>query len=82
MRATPIIFAASSTAIKSLAGNVVNFFKEKTVAAIIGSVAIAMILSFAGFQMKIRGSVEKKVKKELLGKKKAKNIKTRKKGKA
>jgi hypothetical protein len=65
-------------AIKALAFNLANFFKEKTAAAIIGTIAGFMLLAFAGMQIKVRGSVEKKVKKELFGKKKCK-AKTRRK---
>ncbi|MCK5016117.1 MAG: DNRLRE domain-containing protein [Candidatus Peribacteraceae bacterium] len=55
--------------VKLLSRNIADFFKEKTATAIIGTIAGFMLLAFAGMQIKVRGSVEKKLKKELFGKK-------------
>jgi len=59
-------------AIKTLFTNVAEFYRQKTAAAIIGTIAGLMILGFAGFQLYMRGPVEKKVKKKLFKKKKVK----------
>lgn len=60
------------SATKELFSNFVEFYRQKTASAMIGTIAVLMLLSFAGFQIKMRGSVEKKVKKKLFGKQKHK----------